>query len=69
MGGGESKTEGTTDSPQAGGHWTPEREQWWTPASNTYENISSIEGALTSCHSLMESSWFNQHGFKYLSEH
>ena len=39
------------------GKWNVARENWWTSTSSTYENITSIGDALTSCYSLLESSW------------
>ena len=39
------------------GTWTEARESWWTSTSSTYENITSVDDALNSCYSLLESSW------------
>ena len=51
------------------GQWTAARETWWTSTSSTYENITSIGDALTSCYSLLESSWsVRSEGLRFLSE-
>ena len=67
MGGGASK-EVTTASPSTPG-WNPQREEWWTSVSSSYENITSIGDALTSCYSLLEASWSTRsENYKFLSE-
>ena len=67
MGGGASK-EVTTASPSTPG-WNPQREEWWTSVSSSYENITSIGDALTSCYTLMEASWSTRsENYKFLSE-
>ena len=49
--------------------WNVARESWWTSTSSTYENITSIGDALTSCYSLLESSWsVRSEGMRFLSE-
>ena len=51
------------------GKWTPARESWWTSTSSNYENITSVGDALTTCYSLLESSWsVRSKGFRFLSE-
>ena len=51
------------------GKWTPARESWWTSTSSTYENITSVGDTLTSCYSLLESSWsVRSKGLRFLSE-
>merc|ERR1712240_103855 len=51
------------------GKWNAARETWWTSTSSTYENITSIGDASTSCYSLLESSWsVRSKGVRFLSE-
>ena len=51
------------------GKWNAARETWWTSTSSTYENITSIGDALTSCYSLLESSWsVRSKGMYFLSK-
>ena len=49
--------------------WTAARESWWTLTSSSYENITSIGNALTSCYLLLESSWsVRSEGLRFLSK-
>ena len=62
MGGGESKISEAASTPIGAspgpvGHWNPAREEWWTSVSSSYENITTVGDALTSCWTLLESSW------------
>merc|ERR1711873_342652 len=51
------------------GNWNAARESWWTNTSLTYENITSVGDALTSCYSLLESSWsVRSEGLRFLNE-
>ena len=51
------------------GKWNAARETWWTSTSSMYENIMSIGDALTSCYSLLESSWsVRSEGVRFLSK-
>ena len=51
------------------GNWNAARESWWTSTSSTYENITSVGDALTTCYSLLESSWsVRSKGLRFLSE-
>merc|ERR1712240_395567 len=51
------------------GKWALARESWWTSTSSTYENITSIGDALTTCYSLLESGWsVRSEGLRFLSE-
>ena len=51
------------------GTWTAAREVWWTSTSSTFENITTIGDALTSCYSLLESSWsVRSEGLIFLNE-
>ena len=52
------------------GHWNPAREEWWTSVSSSYENITTVGDALTSCWSLLESSWsIRSEGYRFLSDY
>ena len=72
MGGGESKTPGleTMTSRSMFGMLTAQREAWWTSTSSSYENITSVGDALTTCYSLLESSWsMRSEGLCFLNEY
>ena len=48
---------------------TAAHESWWTSTSSSYENITSICDALTTCCSLLESSWsIRREGLQFLNE-
>ena len=71
MGRGGSKTPGqeVLTSRSMFGILAAEREAWWTATASTYENITSIGDALTTCYSLLESSWLvRSKGLRFLNE-